>query len=144
MIRNAVLLAAVALIFAALYHLVLLIADPSWTAFAGAPPEIVDSLREGTWVAPVSIILIAGSLFVMAGFGLAAAGVIPRWPLQRLALSLIAGIFLLRGLAIVPQLMTADITQAFDLFHLFASALIIFIGSAYLLAAFKLPPRATG
>lgn len=143
MMRLGLLLAVVGLTLASLYHLVLIFADPAWSEFAGAPPEIVVSLREGSWLAPVSIAAIAAALLVMAGYGLSAAQIIPPWPLTRWALFAIAGLFLLRGLAIVPQILTADFTQFFDQFHIFASLIVILIGLAYLLAAL-FPSRVAG
>ncbi|MEM7767221.1 MAG: hypothetical protein AAF253_06995 [Pseudomonadota bacterium] len=135
MTRLAVQLGATALVAAAIYHVVLLFGPPDWTAFAGAPPEVVQSLEEGTWHAPVSILFIAAALVAMAAYGYSAAG---RLPLLRLGLWVIAVLFLLRGAMIVPQLTTADFSLAFDRFHLFASLVVLLIGAAYLLGALRL------
>ncbi len=141
MVRAALILAAAALIIAGIYHVALIFGDPTCSTFAGAPPEIEQSLREGTATAPVVISLIALFLFGVAGAGLSGANLLPRPPLLRWIPGGVAILFLLRGAAIIPQAMAAKWTAAFDLFHLSASALIIFIGAAYLAGALRPPAR---
>lgn len=128
-------LGAFALLVAAIYHIALLFGPPSWSAFAGAPPEIVASLENGTWPAPVSIVAIAGALLIMAAYGLSGAGSLRRLPLLQVGLWVIASLFLLRGLAIIPQAMTADWSASFDRFHLLSSLIVLLIGLAYLAGA---------
>lgn len=126
-----------ALVVASFYHVVLIFSPPSWTAFAGAPPFVVQSLVDGTWLAPTMIVVIASLLLVMAAYGASYLGWVGRLPLLRLGLGVIASLFLIRGLAIVPQFMTSNLTEVFDVFHLLASAIVIMIGLAYLWSAIK-------
>jgi len=129
---------AAALLVAAAYHVVLIFGPPAWAGFAGAPPDIVRSLEDGTWLAPASILAIAALLALMAGYGFSAAGHLPRLPLLRLGLWAIAALFLLRGSLTVPQALSADLARDFDRFHLIASAVVLAIGVAYLLGAIGL------
>ncbi len=140
MVRLGLILAGIALLAAAAYHIMLIFGAPAWAAFAGAPPEVVQSLEQGTLLAPVSIVFIAAALVVMAAYGFSAAGLISRMPLLKLGLWVIALVFLVRGAAIIPQALSADFSERFDQFHLFASLVVLFIALAYLAGAIRPPP----
>lgn len=72
--------------------------SPSWSLHFGAPEDLTAN--------PV-LLLIAGltaaALFVVFGlYGFSGAGIVRRLPLLRLGLSVIAGIYVVRGLLVVP------------------------------------------
>ena len=74
----------------------------TWYAFFGAPPSIVASARAGTWLAPVSALVIAGLMGICAAYAGSVLGFVRRLPLQRVALATIAAVCLLRGLVLPP------------------------------------------
>lgn len=83
-------------------HVAAIVGGPSWYAFFGAPPAIVDSARAGTWLAPgaaAGIALLMGICFLYA---CSALGVVKRLPLLRTMLAGIAAVCLLRALLLVP------------------------------------------
>lgn len=91
-------LAGSALAFGAAIHLAGYEAGPAWMAWLGAPPIVLASRAAGTWLAPIGTLLIAGMLL-----GLAALCRVPaRGWLHRATLAGIAGLFVLRGLLVLP------------------------------------------
>ena len=83
-------------------HVGAVFAGASWYAFFGAPPRIVASARAGTWLAPVSALVIAGLMAVCAVYAASVFGLVPRPPLQRWALGTISALCLLRALVLIP------------------------------------------
>jgi len=81
-------------------HVGAVFGGPSWFAFFNAPPGVVASAREGTWLAPVSALIIAGLMAVCALYAGSVVGLVRRPPLQRLGLASMAAVCLLRGLVL--------------------------------------------
>jgi len=123
---------------AALAHIVAWAIGPEAVAFLGAPPYIVRSMEEGTAVAPVTIVLIAAVLAIFGAYAFSGAGVLPRLPVLRTALTFIAIIFLLRGLVIFVQLQGADFSILFDVVHLGLSIIVLVLGLLYAVGAWRL------
>lgn len=138
MARTALILAGIGNVIAALVHLVGWAMGPEAIAFLGAPPYIVQSLEQGTADAPITIAGIAGVLLVFAAYAFSGAGKAPRLPFLRMVLSLIAIIFILRGLVIFIQLQSADFSVAFDVAHLGFSVVVLVIGVLYAIGAWRL------
>ena len=86
----------------ALAHLSCLILGPTCYQAQMAPPFLVQSASEGTWIAPVANILVSGVFIVWGLYALSAARIVPRLPLLGLVMYLIAGVCLLRGAMILP------------------------------------------
>lgn len=92
-------------------HLAAIIGGVSWYAFFGAPPTIVASAREGTWLAPVSAAGIAALMGICMLYALSAAGLMRRLPLLRQGLAGMATVFLVRAFILIqfaikyPQLL---------------------------------------
>jgi GNAT superfamily N-acetyltransferase len=63
-------------------HVGALFAGPSWFEFFGAPPSVVASARNGTWLAPVSGLVIAGLMGLCGVYAASATGLLRRY--QRL------------------------------------------------------------
>jgi ABC-type polysaccharide/polyol phosphate export permease len=101
-LRVSVLLAAGIAAFGAAIHLAAIVGGPSWYAYFGAPPSIVASARDGTWLAPVSAAMIAGLMALCALYACSAVRLIPRLPLLRPALASMAAVCLIRGFALIP------------------------------------------
>lgn len=83
-------------------HVAAMIGGPSWYAFFGAPPQIVASAQNGTWLAPVSTTGIAVLMGMSAMYAGSALGMVRRLPLLRTMLVGIAAVCLLRALILVP------------------------------------------
>lgn len=97
-----ILLAAGFAALGAAIHLGAIVGGPSWFVYFGAPPSIIVSARNGTWLAPVSAVVIAGLMALCALYACSAAGLVRRLPLLRPALAGMAAICLVRGLALIP------------------------------------------
>ena len=97
---NPYLLAGAALsAIAAVLHLGCIYFGPTWYRFFGAG-ERMAQLSAAGHITPTLITLgIAAVLTTWSLYALSGAGVIPRLPLIRSGLSVIAGVYLLRGLA---------------------------------------------
>lgn len=83
-------------------HVGAVFGGPSWFAFFNAPARVVASAREGTWLAPVSALIIAGLMAVCALYAASVAGLVRRPPLQRTGLAIMAAVCLLRALILPP------------------------------------------
>ncbi len=79
-------------------HIGALFAGESWFVFFNAPPSVVASQRAGTWLAPVSGLVIASLMGLCGYYAASGIGLVPRPPLQRLALAGMAGVCLVRAL----------------------------------------------
>jgi len=86
----------------ALIHVAAIAGGPEWFLYFRAPPQVVESARAGTWLAPVSALAIAGAMALCAAYAFSAAGRLPRLPLMRTALATIAAICLLRAVSTIP------------------------------------------
>jgi hypothetical protein len=98
------LLAASAASFAvAALHVAITFAGPEAYEYFGAPGNLVAAARRGSAVPALVTMIIA---LVFAGFGLyglSGAGRAPRLPALRVLLVGISGVYVLRGLVVVPE-----------------------------------------
>jgi len=83
-------------------HMSCLLLGPTCFEAQMAPPEIVQSARDGTLYAPIATTIVSGLFLTCALYALSAAGKIRRVPFLSLGIYTIAGICVLRGVAIVP------------------------------------------
>jgi hypothetical protein len=83
-------------------HIAAIFGGASWYAYFGAPASVVQSARDGTWLAPVGALVIAGLMAICAAYAFSALGVIRRLPLLRTGLVCMAVICLLRSLVLWP------------------------------------------
>lgn len=84
---------------AALLHLGCIVFGPSWYRFFGAGERMVRLSAAGRMAPTLVTAGIAAVLALWSFYALSGAGVVPRLPFVRVALWLIAGVYLLRGLA---------------------------------------------
>lgn len=125
--RNAFLIAGAALSgLAALLHLGCIAFGPSWYRFFGAGEQMAQMASAGHWYPTVVTMIIATILSVWSLYALSGAGVIRKLPLLRLALCLITGIYLLRGIAFAP--LVAYIPSNSTSFWVWSSAISFTIG----------------
>ena len=104
----------------AMIHVAAVFGGPSWYALFGAPPVIVTSAQAGTWLAPVSALVIAVLMTTCSLYAASAAGLVRRLPLLRLGLVSMAVVCIARGLLLPaaalshPELLnTFEIVSAF-------------------------------
>lgn len=95
-------LAAAIAVLGVAIHLGAIAGGEQWYAFFGAPPTVVASAREGTWLAPAGAAAIALLMGVCAAYACSALGLTRRLPLLRPMLATIAAICLFRALVLIP------------------------------------------
>ena len=129
---NPYLLAGAALsAIAALLHLGCIYFGPPWYRFFGAG-ERMAQLSAAGHITPTLITLgIAAVLTTWSLYALSGAGVIPRLPLIRAGLSVIAGVYLLRGVAGFVLAAVAPGERSVG-FWVWSSLICLFIGALYL------------
>lgn len=114
---------------AALAHLGCIMFGGDWYRFFGAGEQIARMAEQGLWYPTLVTSFIVAMLVVWGCYALSGAGVIRRLPLTKLALVLISGVFLLRGVAFVglmPMFPENSLT-----FWLVSSAICLLIGGLF-------------
>jgi putative oxidoreductase len=125
---------------AALLHLGIILGGPDWYRFFGAGERMARLAARGSIYPTVVTAGIAAVLGVWALYALSGAGMIRRLPLLRLALALIAAVYLARGILGLPAVMLADDPYANQLkgrmtFMVVSSAICIVLGLCYAVGA---------
>lgn len=111
---------------ASLLHIGCIFGGPAWYRFFGAGERMARMAERDWWrPAPVTL-LIAAVLAVWAAYAFSAAGLLPRLPLLRTALVAITGVYLLRGLVILPMLALQP--AMVSAFWLWSSAIVLGYG----------------
>lgn len=142
--ENAYLLAgAVLSAIAALLHLGCIAFGPSWYRFFGAGERIArlsaaGDIRPTVITAGIAVVLTSWALYALSG-----AGIIPRLPLIRTALCVIAGIYLLRGLSglLLAALAPGERSVAF---WCWSSLICVGIGAMHLVGTWQVWPGLSG
>lgn len=136
------LLAGVATSMGAAFHILIIFGGPDWYAFFGAPQGLVDMARDGNIRAPISCVVIAAFLSLLAAYAFSGAGVIRRLPSLRLGLASIAIVQILRGVLFVPLIVWRPGAlsgicdcRGVDAFIIITSALCLVLGVGYALGA---------
>ncbi|CAA9321878.1 MAG: hypothetical protein AVDCRST_MAG89-1678, partial [uncultured Gemmatimonadetes bacterium] len=93
---------------AALLHVGIILGGPDWYRFFGAGEQMARLAARGSIYPTIVTAGIAVILGVWALYAFSGAGIIRRLPLLRLALALIAAVFLARGILGVPIVMLVD------------------------------------
>ena len=89
---------------ASLLHLGVIVGGPAWYRFFGAGESMARMAERGDPTAALITVGIAAVLAVWAAYAFSGAGLIPRMPLLRTGLVVITGIYLLRGLVLIPAI----------------------------------------
>ena len=124
---------------AALMHLAIIAGGPAWYRWFHAGEAIARMAERGEAQAWLVTLSIAAVLAVFAAYAFAAADVLPRLPLMRLALLGITAIYLLRGLALVPLLVWRP--QLVDSFILWSSFVVLVYGIVHAVGTWLVWPR---
>jgi hypothetical protein len=127
---NALLYIAALLTFcAALLHFVCVFWGTNGFRFLGAGKSIVQMVERGHWYPNFTAIAVGLILTVCATYAFFAAKGIQVLPFTKLILSLVAAVFLIRGLAF-PWLKSKFVGNS-DLFWYISSAFCLILGSLY-------------
>jgi hypothetical protein len=122
-------------------HVGAVIAGPSWFAFFNAPPQVLASARAGTWLAPISALVIAGLMGICALYAASVVGLVRPPPLQRAGLLAMAAVCLLRALILPPLAINhPELRNTFEI----VSALIWFAAGVGFAAGFRLALEGPG
>lgn len=114
----------------AIWHWLCIIGGLSWYAFAHAPPPILESVRQGTLLAPAGAFIIGLLFFSCTMFAFSGAGLTRKIPLLKSALATIALLCLVRGGIGIAHLVLA---RNLDRWELVASPVWFFCGICFLL-----------
>lgn len=132
---------------ASLLHVAIIVGGPEWYRFFGAGERMARQAARGSPYPAVVTAAIAVVLAVWMLYALSGAGVIPRLPFLRLALVLIAAVYLGRGALGIPLVLLADHPYANELkermtFMVVSSAICIGLGLCYAAGAAQTWTRA--
>lgn len=121
---------------ASLLHLGIIFGGPDWYRFFGAGERMARLSARGSAYPTLVTAGIASVLGLWALYGLSGAGVIRRLPLLRLALVLIAGVYLARGALAIPLVLFVRDPYTDELkgrmtFMVVSSLICIFLGLCY-------------
>lgn len=125
-------------IVAALLHIACIIGGGDWYRFFGAGEEMAKAAEAGLWQPAIVTAAIALILSIWAAYGFSGAGRIGRMPLLRTALVAIAAIYLLRGLFIIPILISPQLRSPFNIW---SSLIVLGYGLAYAVGTWRAWPR---
>jgi putative oxidoreductase len=134
---------------ASLLHVAIIVGGPGWYRFFGAGERMARQAARGSPVPAVITAGIAAVLGVWMLYALSGAGVIRRLPFLRLALVLIAAVYLGRGALGIPVVLFASDPYTNELkarmtFMVVSSAICIGLGLCYAAGAAQLWKRAAG
>lgn len=128
---------------ASLLHVAIILGGPDWYRFFGAGERMARLAARGSIYPAVVTACIAAILGVWALYAFSGAGVIRRLPLLRLSLTLIAAVFLARGILGVPAVLFMDDVYTNQLrakmtFMVVSSAICVVLGVCYAVGATRL------
>jgi hypothetical protein len=121
---------------ASLLHVGIIFGGPDWYRFFGAGERMARLSARGSFYPAAVTAGIAFVLGLWALYGLSGAGVIRRLPLLRIALVLIAGVYLARGILGIPLVLFVDDPYTDELkgmmtFMVVSSLICVFLGFCY-------------
>ena len=116
-------------IIASLLHIAIIIGGAEWYRFFGAGEELASMSENGSWYPGLLTFVISVVLFVWGLYAFSGARLIRKLPFLKIALVLIATIYLFRGIAIIPvYFFQRDIV---DEFLIWSSAICLIYGVLY-------------
>ena len=118
----------------AIWHLLCIVGGPSWYVFARAPQPIIEAAKQGSFIAPLSTIIIACLFFACNAYAFSAAGLIRKIPLLKPALITISLICLIRSVIFTPGLISAT---TIDVWLLVTSIVWFFCGVCFALGTIE-------
>ncbi|MFD0738393.1 hypothetical protein ACFQZQ_03715 [Lysobacter koreensis] len=123
---------------AALLHLgVIAWGAPGYRMF-GAGERMAQLAEAGHWYPPVVTVCIAAVLGIWAAYALSGAGLIRRLPALKPILCAITAVYVLRGLVLIPLLVTGH--AAATAFNVWSSAICLGYGVVHLIGLIQVWP----
>lgn len=119
---------------AAIWHLLCIWGGVNWFVFARAPQQIITSAAQGTLLAPIATLVVAGLMLACSIFAFSAAGVIRRVPLMKSALVSLSILCILRG---ASALITLIYTLQWDVWQMVASSVWLYVGICFAAGSVK-------
>ncbi|MCU0634994.1 MAG: hypothetical protein MUE41_08980 [Gemmatimonadaceae bacterium] len=146
--RRLLRVAGLATAAASLLHLVIIIGGPDWYRFFGAGEGMARLAASGSVAPTVVTGSIAAMLLIWALYAFSGAGDVKRLPLLRLALLVIAAVFLTRGLLGMPLVLLGDGPYLDELkgrlvFMIVTSVVCVVLGLCYAAGAATVHTAAT-
>lgn len=129
------LMAGVMSSLAALLHIGVIIGGPAWYRFFGAGEQMVSMAENGSLYPAIVTFFIALILSIWALYAFSGAGLMRRLPFLRPALIIIAGIYLVRGLGIVPLFILSP--ETVNSFMLWSSIIVTIFGLSYAIGTWR-------
>ena len=127
-------------------HIAIIFGGPDWYAFFGAPRGLVEMARVGNIRAPISCLVIAAFLALLAAYAFSGTGVIRRLPLLRFGLASAAAVLILRGVLFVQLIAWRPVAlsgicncRRVDAFVIVTSVLCLAMGIGYAMGALAAP-----
>jgi hypothetical protein len=123
-------------LLAAVLHVGVVIGGPRWYRFFGAGESMTLMAEKGSFKPALITLGIASVLAIWSAYAWSGAGVFPRMPFIKLALSAITAIYLIRGLAgLVAPFVTShpQVKQNSTAFWVWSSAICLVIGVFHLM-----------
>jgi hypothetical protein len=118
----------------AIWHLLCILGGPRWFIFARAPQQIIDSVQQGTLLAPIATLAVASLMFACTVFAFSAAGLIRKVPFLKSALIAIATLCILRGLIAIPKFVTP---LGLDIWQIVASTVWLYVGICFFVGSIE-------
>lgn len=137
--NTTLLIAAGLSVIAALLHIGCIVGGPAWYRFFGAGERIARQAEEGSWQPALITSGITMVLLIWAGYALSAAGALPPFPLLKIGIVVITAIYLLRGLALFPVLLSSP--QKATPFVVWSSLVCIGFGAVHMLGVVQVWER---
>ena len=122
-------------VLAALLHIACIFGGPDWYRFFGAGEGMARAAARGDLRPTLITLAIGAILLIWAAYAFSGAGSLPRLPLLRTGLVVIAAIYLLRGLIFVPLHLWRP--QHSDSFAIWSSLIVLAYGAVYAVGTFK-------
>ncbi len=118
-------------VFSGLLHIAIIIGGADWYRFFGAGENMANLEEQGSWIPGTITAGIALILFLWGLYAYSGAGLTRPLPWLKTGLMIIAAIYLLRGLAVIPAMMIAPVTV--DTFLLSSSVISTLFGISYVI-----------
>ena len=135
---TSLILGGIGSLLAALAHVACIVFGAAWFRFFGAPEPLIVDYENGAMGLVWMTIGIAVILAVWAAYAFSGAGKLPKLPLLRTGLIVIAGIYLLRGVILFPAIANAPYPRS-D-FDIWSSAIVLVMGLAYAFGTWRAWP----
>jgi len=133
------LIAAILSLIAALLHIFCIIGGEDWYRVLGAGEKMAMLAAQGSWIPTLVTLFVASILTVWACYAFSGAGILPRMPLLKVGLFIIAFIYIARGLVLLPlSLGWLNETEQSNTFWFWSSVICLVYGFFYAIGTYQL------